>query len=116
MPTDAVIVSVANYPRSNHLLRALPGAAHDRLRMQNWLESSGKGVSIKNFSWPPVLPAVAAATDAGDADVEPWNRLSIEATMQQLLASGLNKTRDRLFFYASAHGLSAPSSPAMPAV
>ena len=116
MPTDAVIVSVADYPRSNRLLRALPGAAWDSLRMHKWLESNANSVSINDFSWPPAPPALPSTHAASEAEVKPWNRLNIEATMQQLLASGLHKTRERLFFYASAHGLSAPASPAMPAV
>ncbi|CAH0353157.1 caspase family protein [Aquabacterium sp. CECT 9606] len=110
MPTDAVIVSVADYPSGNRLLRALPGAARDSQRMQKWLQANTEGVSIRDFTWPPPPPALPGA------DALPWNRLSIEATMQQLLVSGLHKTRDRLFFYASAHGMSVPTNPAMPAV
>lgn len=110
MPTDALIVSVADYPSGRRLLRALPGAARDSLRMQKWLQSSMQDVAIKEFTWPPGPPP------PGNVEALPWNRLSIESAMQQLLVSGLHKTRDRLFFYASAHGMSAPTNPAMPAV
>ena len=110
MATDAVIVSVADYPSGSRLLRALPGAARDSQRMHKWLESNANGVTIKDFAWPPSPPPAAGAAAL------PWNRLSIEATMQQLLVSGLQKTRHRLFFYASAHGMSVPSNPSMPAV
>jgi hypothetical protein len=109
MPCDAVVVSVADYPMSNKLLRSLPGAARDSQRMNQWLQSQ-QDVRIQNFAWPQA-PAAGAA-----GPPPPWNSRGVEATMHQLLLQGLHQTQDRLFFYASAHGMSVPASPAMPAV
>lgn len=110
MACDAVIVSVADYPNSSKLLRALPGAARDRQRMCSWLQSQKDHVDIEDFAWPPAPPPAAGVK------AEPWNRQGVEAKMQKLLVSGLHATRHRLLFYASAHGMSVPASPAMPAV
>ena len=109
MASDAVIVNVANYPLSNGLLRALPGTVRDGLRVGNWLRATNADMAIEGFAWP-------RAVHGGEPNAAPWNKFGIEAKMQQLLQMGLNKTRKRLFFYASAHGKLINTWPAMPAV
>jgi len=73
MPTDAVIVSVADYPRSNRLLRALPGAARDSLRMHEWLESSAK--SVTNGANRRCAFSTGALGCAREAGSRHWSRL-----------------------------------------
>lgn len=110
MPTDAVILSVADYPSGRPLLRALPGAARDRHRVNKWLHQWQPGnVRVDDFSWPP-------PPNPPQLVGPPWNRLSVEAKLQQLLVDGLRNPRERMFFYVSAHGMSVPANPAMPAV
>ena len=109
MVSDAVILSVANYPHSRGRLHDLPGATHDSRRVAGWLRAGSQGVTIEGFDWPPAPPA--------DPDPsESWDRFRIEGTMQRLLRNGLSKTRKRLFLYASAHGMCVPASPALPAI
>ncbi|WP_431101382.1 hypothetical protein [Roseateles noduli] len=108
MPSDALLVSVANYPISGHLLRALPGAARDSSRVGNWLRSQPQPMGVQEFVWPSAPPPAN--------NVPSWNYRSVEASLHHLLATGMASPRDRLFLYASAHGRSAPSAPAMPGI
>lgn len=109
MVSDAVILSVANYPHSRGRLHDLPGATRDSRRVASWLRAGSQDVEIEGFDWPPAPPANPDPSQS-------WDRLSIEVKLQRLLRNGLRKTRKRLFLYASAHGMCVPASPALPAI
>lgn len=105
--SDAVVVSIAEYPYCGGLLRSLPGAAKDSQRVRNWLTSHAPGIDLTDLSWP--------SSQAGGAQ-DPWNRYKLDGVMQDLFVDGLQKMKDRLFVYISGHGRSTVQDPAMPAV
>lgn len=108
MASDALIVSVSEYPFGNQQLRPLPGTARDHLRMLNWLKKQEKDITIDDFTWP--LPSPASS------DKSLWNVRNLEARLHNLIRERTQQSRRRLFVYASTHGMAAPPISALPAV
>ncbi|MBP1686336.1 MAG: Caspase domain [Deltaproteobacteria bacterium] len=108
--SDALLVTVADYPISNGALRPLPGSAKDGLRVANWLKLHAPGINVMPLSYPPPGGAGSAA------GVATLNREAVESSMKTLLAQTVPAMRDRLFVYFSGHGRSNIALPAMPAV
>jgi len=113
MTSDALLVTVADYPSSNGALRPLPGSAKDGLRVTNWLNLHAPGINVMPLSWPPPGGAGAAGGAGGVATL---NREAVESTLKTLLAQTAPAMRDRLFVYFSGHGRMNVALPAMPAV
>lgn len=108
--SDALLVTVADYPSSSGALRPLPGSAKDGLRVANWLRLHAPGINVMSLSYPPLGSA------GGAAEIATLNREAVESRMKTLLAQTVPAMRDRLFVYFSGHGRSNVVLPAMPAV
>ncbi len=105
--SDAVVVSIAEYPSCGNLLRSLPGAAKDSQRVRSWLTAHAPGIDLIDLSWP---------RSQGGSAQDIWNHFELEGLMHSMVVNGQQKMKDRLFVYISGHGRSTVRNPAMPAV
>jgi hypothetical protein len=107
--TDALIVSIADYPSSGGLLRPLPGATRDSVRVRKFIAANSSGVNVRDVCWPlRDLPA-------GQRPL-PWSKFQLDEQMRQFVSLGLQGMQDRLFVYISGHARCTVQDPAMPAV
>lgn len=107
MTSDALLVTIGEFPASNGVLRALPGATKDGHRVANWLRVHAPGIEVIPLCWPP---------DPPKPDLKPINRGAVESEITNLLTETSAAMRDRLFVYFSGHGRANIAQPAFPAV
>lgn len=106
MSTDALLVSVADYPNADGALRSLPGVAKDNARVRNWIKQYAPDAEMRDLCWPP----------GQDDPKELFSASKVEDAVKVLAARATAQPRDRLFVYFSGHGLQKPTQPAFPAL
>jgi len=107
MSSDALLVTIGEFPSSSGMLRALPGTPEDGRRVKNWLGAHANGVNLIPMAWPPEQPAPG---------LSPINKSAVESRITDLLTETSSGMRDRLFVYFSGHGRFNIAQPAMPAL
>ena len=107
--TDALIVSISDYPVAGGLLAPLPGATRDSVRVSRFIAANTTGITVEDVCWPP------RAAPPGQPP-RPWNKFRLDGAMRGYVNVGLQQMQDRLFVYISGHARCTVQDPAMPAV
>ena len=105
--SDALLVTIAEYPAAGGWLRPLPGAARDRNRVRKWLAAHAPGTIMKEVCWPPI---------DGQPCKHPVYSYDIDSEMRSFRLAASQRRRGRLFGFFSSHGCSTVDNPAMPVI
>jgi hypothetical protein len=107
--TDALIVSISDYPVAGGLLPPLPGATRDSIRVGRFIAANTTGINVEDVCWP-------LRQEQPGQRPRPWNKFRLDGAMLSYVNVGLQQMQDRLFVYISGHARCTVQDPAMPAV